>query len=362
MTEIVAAESIRKRPGMFIGDTRDGSGLAHMVWEVVANSIDEHLAGMCSRISVEIQANGAVSVEDDGRGIPVEVVGDVCVAERILTSFHNSPSFDGHAPHTHVGKHGVGIFVVCALSANLELSVHRGGRHWRQRFEKGYAVSRLEDAGPTGRTGTRLTFVPDPAVFSGRPLDGSVILERLTELAFLNPGLLLDFVDKRCHRLNQPRGLAGHLEDTARDAPIASTFTFAGTIEDISVDVAARWGVHDDASILSFANVEQTTGGGTHVQGLTAGLSEGLKRTAPDLCQRYPAKERAKVIARNLRALICVRLNDPSYDSPTKSILSTPRVKGIAKTAVARAFAEFLSKEPGLVSHFGKLLTNGRDR
>lgn len=361
MTPIVTADDIRKRPGMYIGDTRNGSGLAHMVWEVVANSIDEHLAGMCSRIRVEIQESGAVSVEDDGRGIPVEVVGGVCVAERILTSYHTSPSFDGHAPHTHVGKYGVGIFVVCALSTNLELAVHRGGRHWRQRFETGYAVSGLEDAGPTERTGTRLTFLPDPAIFSGRPLDGAVILERLTELAFLNPGLSLEFVDKRLRRLNQPRGLAGHLEETARGAPVASTFTFAGIIEDVSVDVAARWGVDDDASVLSFANVEQTTDGGTHVQGLIGGLSEGLKRSAPELCRPFPAKDRAKAIARNLRALVCVRLNDPSYDSPTKSILSTPRVKGIVKAAVARAFAELLSREPVLVSHFGEVLTNGRD-
>lgn len=360
MNEITPAECIRKRPGMYIGDTRDGSALAHMVWEIVANSIDEHLAGVCSRISVEIQESGAVSVEDDGRGIPVDLVDGMSVAERILTTFHTSPSFDGHAPHTHVAKFGLGAFVVCALSTSLELSVHRGGRHWIQQFAKGYAVSRLKDAGPSDRTGTRLTFLPDPAIFSGRALDGSVILERLTELAFLNPGLSLEFVDKRRHCLSQPRGLAGHLEKTARDAPIASIFTFAGTIEDVSIDVAARWGAYDEPSVLSFANVERTTDGGTHVQGLLAGLSDGLRLAAPDFCGPFSAKDRANAVARNLRALICVRLNDPAYDAPTKSILSTPRVKGIVKTAVASAFAKFLSNELVLVAHLGTELSKRR--
>lgn len=351
-----SAETIRKRPGMYIGDTRDGSGLSHMVWEVVANSIDEHLAGRCRRISVEIQENGAVSVEDDGRGIPVHLVDGISFAERALTSFHTTPTLDGHAPHTHVGKYGIGIFVVCALSSQVELSVHRDGRNWVQRFEKGYAVSPLRDTAPSDRSGTRLTFLPDPTVFTGRSLDTAVLLERLTELSFLNPTLTLQFVDRRQHILHQPRGLAGHLEATARSATIGSLFTFTDTVEDVVIEVAARWSVHDGPSVLSFANTERTTAGGTHVQGLLAGLSDGLKRGAPDLCRGRSATARAKAIAQDLHALVCVRLDDPSYDSPTKSILSTPRVQRIVKAAVATAFAEFVGKEPQLVSHFAATL------
>lgn len=356
MDQSTSAEGIRKRPGMFIGSTHDGSGLAHLVWEVVANSVDEHLAGRCSRISVEIHHSSAITVEDDGRGMPVHLIDGVSLAERVLTSAHASPSFDGHAPHMHVGMHGVGLFPVCALSADLELSVHGGGRHWRQRFARGYAVSPLEDMGPTDRTGTRLTFLPDPTIFKGRALDGTVVLARLTELAFLNPKLSLEFADRRQYVLHQPRGLAGHLEDSAHYSAIAPTFTFADTIEDISIDVAARWAPDDHSSVLSFANVEQTTNGGTHVEGLTAGLTEGLKHAAPTVFGALTPKARATLLRRGLRALVCVRLDDPTYDSPTKSILSTPRVKAIVKAAVARPFADFLRQEQALLSRFEKLL------
>jgi DNA gyrase subunit B len=351
-----SAETIRKRPGMYIGDTRDGSGLLHMVWEVVANSIDEHLAGRCRRIKVEVQESGAVSVEDDGRGMPVHLVDGISFAERALTTLHTTPTLDGHAPHTHVGKYGLGLFVVCALSSQVELSVHRDGRHWLQRFETGYAVSPLQDIAPTDRTGTRLTFLPDPTVFTGRSLDATLVLERLSELSFLNPTLTLQFVDRRQHVLRQPRGLAGHLEATAHGATIGSLFTFTDTVEDVMIEVAARWSAHDRPSILSFANTERTTAGGTHVQGLLAGLSDGLKRAAPDPCRGRSATARAKALTQDLNALICVRLDDPSYDSPTKSILSTPRVQRIVKGAVAHAFAECVGKEPQLVAHFAAAL------
>ena len=160
MTELNSADAIRKRPGMYIGDPRDGSGLAHMVWEVVANAVDEHLAGACNEIGVEVDEAGAITVDDDGRGFPLELVGAKPFAELALTTFHQTPTLDGHAPHTHVSLHGVGVFAVCALSTTLELHVHRHGRHWCQRFAKGHATSAVEDCGPSARLGTRLTFMP----------------------------------------------------------------------------------------------------------------------------------------------------------------------------------------------------------
>lgn len=351
MSFVTTAEAIRKRPGMYVGDTRDGSGLAHLVWEVVGNAIDQHLRGTCSRVHVRLEHGGAVTVEDDGPGIPIHDADGIALAERALTSFHDSPTLDAHAPHTHVGSHGVGIFVVCALSSSLTLTVHRGGRRWEQHFAKGHTVSRPHDEGPSDHTGTRLTFLPDPTIFSACQLSASIVLERLRELSFLLPNLTIQFVDGREHTLRQPRGLAGHLEDTARQDAIGATFTFTERVEEVLIEVAARWSPHTNTTIQSFANTERTTSGGTHVQGLLAGLSEGLRRTAADAAH-VSAKTRSRSVAKGLTAIICVRLDDPTYDSPTKSILSTPRVRRIVKTAVARSFAHFLGEQPALLGHF----------
>lgn len=351
MAMSTTAETIRKRPGMYIGDTRDGSGLAHMVWEVVGNSIDQHLLARCSRIHVQLEENGFVTVEDDGPGFPIYEPRGMALAEQALTSFHDTPTLDGHAPHTHVGPHGLGLFVVCALSASVELTSHRDGRRWGQRFARGCALSRPNDEGASDRTGTRLTFLPDPTIFKGSALSGTSVLERLSELSFLLPRLTLQFADRRQHTLHQPRGLAGHLDDTARHAAIGSIFAFADTVDDVLIDVAARWSPYTSTTVQSFANTERTTSGGTHVRGLLAGLNEGLKRAAPESCRGVSAKARAKAIAQGLTAIICVRLDDPTYDSPTKSILSTPRVENVVKTATGRRFAQFLHEEAPLLHH-----------
>jgi DNA gyrase subunit B len=166
-----ALEAIRRRPGMYVGDTHDGSGLVHMLWEVVANALDEHLAGHCDRIAIEVAEDGAIGVEDNGRGIRLDDVDGVSFAEKALTSFHAGPTLDGHAPHEHIGTRGVGLFAVCALSSRLELQVSRGGRCWRQRFERGLAVSTLQVTGSTETTGTRIVFAPDPGIFAGAGLN-----------------------------------------------------------------------------------------------------------------------------------------------------------------------------------------------
>jgi DNA gyrase subunit B len=350
MSDPITAEAIRKRPGMWVGSTRDGSGIAHMVWEVVANAIDEHLAGACDQLSVEVGEDGAVTVEDNGRGFPLSTETGKPLAEWALTRFHHTPTLDGHAPHAHVGKHGIGVFPICALSASLELQVYRQGRCMLQRFAKGLVASGVEDRGPSDHSGTRLTFLPDPEIFTGRTLDSSLVLERLTELSFLLPRLTIRFTDRRQHVLNQPDGLAGHLEAMASDSRIGSVFRLKELAEDVEIDIAARWGSFPNTSVHSFANTERTTDGGTHVKGLLAGLSEGFKQAAPQLGRCTPTA-RARAMSRGLSALVCIRLNDPAYDQPTKSRLTTPRVQRIVKTVVTRNFAKFLAGEPQLLAH-----------
>lgn len=197
-------EAIRRRPGMYIGDTWDGSGLTHLLWEVVANALDEHLAGHCNRIAIEVAEDDAIGVEDNGRGIRLDAIDGVPFAERALTSFHTGPTFDGHAPHEHIGTRGVGLFVVCALSAWLELQVCRDGRRHAQRFERGRAVSKLGETGPADSSGTRIVFAPDPQVFSNTGLDPGPVLARLKEMACLFPRLTLAFKDRRAHVFHAP--------------------------------------------------------------------------------------------------------------------------------------------------------------
>ena len=351
-------ETIRKRPGMYIGNTTDGSGLLHMVWELLANSLDEHLAGHCSRISVEISANGSITVEDDGRGIPVMEMNGVSFTEKAFTSFHNTPTMDGHAPHEHVGLHGVGAFVVCALSRSLEVNSFRDGWHFSQQFERGLAVSKLQKIEPATSTGTSVTFTPDSAIFTNAWIDPGRIASRLREISFLVPRLTLNFRDLRQHVFHEPKGLVAHVERTSSESCLATFSTF-GELAKIRVEVAARWASYPWSQIESYANVERTTDGGTHVRGLLQGLSAGLKRAAPRICANRSSKEIERAISHGLTAIVCVRLNDPTYGEPTKSRLLTPEAKVAVKTCISEAFGDFLQREVSAVEHFASLLEHG---
>lgn len=351
-------EAIRRRPGMYIGDTRDGSGLRHMIWEVLANALDEHLAGHCSRISVEIGSDGSLTVEDDGRGIPLHEIEGITFAERALTSFHKTPTLNGHSPHEHVGLMGVGIFVVCALSRDLALHVYRDGGHFRQCFQRGVAVSKLEKQGTTTVTGTRVTFVPDSAIFGDAWVDPGPIASRLRELSFLLPTLALHFRDLRQHVFHQPTGLLAYVGTTAPDAAL-STFAASGEVWKIQVEVAARWEDHPWSRIESFANVERTTDGGTHVRGLVQGLCAGLKRAIPSACDNKTTQQIERAISHGLTAVVCVRLNDPTYGEPTKSRLVTPEAKAAVKACVSDAFRDFLQNDAAAAEHFASRIANG---
>jgi DNA gyrase/topoisomerase IV subunit B len=352
--KITDADAIRQRPGMYIGDTADGSGLVGMVWELVANSLDQHLARRCSRIDVFLEPDGSVVVEDDGPGIPLVDAAGRPFAEVALTQFHATPTFDGHAPHEHVGagRHGLGLFPLNAVSSCLVLDVFRDGFHHTQRFEKGFAVSRMERVGPSTRTGTRVSLRPDPAMFSDPWFNAGPIAAHLRELACLLPALTLTFQDRREHVFREPRGLIVFLERTRRDlAPVGGTLVLDEIVGEIRVEAAVEWLPCPWSTVESYANVERTTDGGTHVQGLVEGLAEALGDAAPAWKTR-PKKGRAEAVSRGLHAIVCVRLNDPTYDAPTKSRLVTPEAKSAVSSAVRAAFASFLPRNAALLEHF----------
>lgn len=346
-------EAIRRRPGMYIGNPWDGSGLAHLLWEVVANALDEHLAGHCDRIVIEVGEDGAISVEDNGRGIRVDEIDGVSFAERALTSFHTGPTLDGHAPHEHIGTRGVGLFVVCALSEWLELQVSRDGRRYGQRFERGLAVSMLRESGVADTAGTRIVFAPDPQIFSDTGLDPGPVLARLREMACLFPRLTLAFKDRRAHVFHEPEGLAAYVR--ASDAflgaePLTDTFVCTSSDESILVEVAALWCRSPGTSLDSFANVMRTTDGGTHVDGLLRGLVSGVRQALPDACRGRHRADIERVLTSGLRAVVCVRLDDPEYGRPTKDRLSSPSVSAVVERCIALPFAAYLQAEPALLA------------
>jgi DNA gyrase subunit B len=347
---------------MYVGDTDGGSGLLNMIWEVVSNALDQHLAGHCTQILVELSAEGAITVEDDGSGFPLHDCDGLSFAEKALTTRHDTATLDGHAPHEHVGQGGAGLFPVCALSSWLELDVFRGGRHFSQRFERGLAVSRLRDVEAASRTGTRVTFAPDPTIFRSAWIDAGTLRGRLEEMSYLLPGLALRFTDRREHRLFEPRGLLAYVEAQApgRHGERSPTFSAASTVGKIRVELAARWTRNDGSSIESFANVARTTDGGTHVRGLVLGLADGFKRAAPKLAAGKTLRSIEAALSRGLTAIVCVRLDDARYGRPTKSELITPEATAAVKECVAQSFATFLSNEKALLKRFGSTLRRER--
>ncbi|MFN0053026.1 MAG: ATP-binding protein [Planctomycetales bacterium] len=350
---LAAIDAIRLRPAMYIGST-DQRGMLHLIWELVANSLDQHLAGRCTRIEVVLEQDGAVVVDDDGPGIPLDDVDGRCFAEVALTQFHATPTFDGHTPHEHVDLHGVGLFPVNALSSRLTLDVFRDGVHHQQRFERGKAVSGLESLGPTFRTGTRVMFQPDPLIFTDPWYNAGIIAARLRELACLLPGLTFTFDDRREHVFHEPRGLRALLERTRSGfVPVAGTLLVDQTIGKIRVEAAIEWLPCRWSTVESYANIERTTEGGTHVEGLVDGLARALRDVVAGWKEKT-RKSTTEAVRRGLHAIVCVRLNDPHYGGPSRNCLGTPEAKTAVSTAVRTAFARFLCDADALIKHFSK--------
>jgi DNA gyrase subunit B len=352
---MAAREIIRRRPGMYVGDTHDGSGRLQLLWEVVANAFDEHLAGHCDLIEIRIEQDGAFIVADNGRGLRVDLVDGVPFAQRALTELHAGPTLDGHAPHEHLGLYGVGLCAVAALSERLTLDVFRDGRHYSQDYLRGEPVASLSDMGPTDRRGTRLGFLPDPRVFGDLPIMADAIAVRLHELACLFPRLSFRFRDLRDRHFHSPDGLSSLLRTIllARDeSPGDDPFCCEGAVEDVRVEVIADWCGERACVVESFANVLRTTEGGTHVAGLLHGLMKGAMDAMPDVASGRSGDAMEAVVSTGLRAVVCVRLDDPCYGAPTKDRLSSPRVAEIVSSCVASSFRDYLATRPTLTRRF----------
>ena len=332
ITVLEGLEPVRLRPGMFIGSTGP-TGLHHLIWEVVDNAVDEAMAGYCTRIEVTLLANGGCRVSDNGRGIPVEPIPnypDKTAAEVVLTVLHAGGKFGGSSYKVSGGLHGVGVSVVNALSKRLVLEIDRGGNRHRMEFvEGGKPEGPLEVVGPSprGRTGTLVTFWPDPTVFEETEFRAQTVLERLQVMAFLNRGLEIRFKDERSeHQAEETYRYTGGIVDyvkhlnTSKESLFRKVAAFLQTETDQEVEVALQWNTGYYESIYSYANGIATGEGGMHEEGFKKGLTNVVNKYAR---QRNLVKESGdnltgEDIREGLTAIVSVRMTNPQFEGQTK--------------------------------------------
>lgn len=346
-------EAVRRRPGMYIGDTDDGSGLHNMLWEVLGNALDLHAAGMCTRVEVRLMADGGVVCSDDGPGFAELEIDGIPLIMVALTEMHSGPTLDGHVPHDHCSLFGVGLFPVNALSARMRVRSYADGHCTELEFERAAPVHPLRRRPiADGRHGTELSFWPDPQIFSDCWFDPGLIVPRLRELAVLIPGLEFAYVDEREHRFRNPEGLIALLR---RFAPRGDfELTFDASHEQIRVEAALNWRLDHywTGTLRSYANLLPTTGG-AHVtgliDGLTVALAEALNRR-PRSADSPRAKALRKAVTRGLNGVLCVRLQNPKFCSPSREVLYSPDAATACATVTRASFGQFLEQHPELLA------------
>jgi DNA gyrase subunit B len=358
ITVLEGLEAVRKRPGMYIGSTGP-RGLHHLVYEVVDNSVDEALAGHCDSVRVVLHPDNSCTVEDNGRGIPVETMAKEQrpAAEVVLTVLHAGGKFgDGGGYKVSGGLHGVGVSVVNALSERLHLEISRDGHVWSQDYERGKPMTELTKGEATKAHGTRITFLPDLEIFEEIGFDFDTLAERLRETAFLTRGLRIELVDERGETNSVVFKYDGGIEDFVRhlnenkDEMHRKVIYFEGSDEeDGEVEIAMQWNSSYQESIFSFANNINTHEGGTHLSGFRSALTRTLNAYARNKGLLHEKKDEnlaGEDVREGLTAVISVKLHDPQFEGQTKTKLGNPPIRGLVEETVNRKLAEYFEENP----------------
>jgi DNA gyrase subunit B len=347
-------EAVRKRPAMYIGNTAI-EGLHHLVEELVDNSIDEALADYCSKIEVVIHLDNSVTVKDNGRGIPVDVHQQEKrpAVEVVLTKLHSGGKFDKKSYKVSGGLHGVGLSVVNALSEYLELEIKRGGTVYAQRYERGKKMSALQTMGKTKKTGTTITFKPDPVIFGDQEFSYDLLSQRLREHAFLNKGITITIEDERSDKNNQffyKGGIISFVEylNRAKNCIHPKPLYFEGTKNDTYIEVALQYNDTYKETIFSFANSINTHEGGAHLVGLKSALTRTINSYASNHNLLRELKEglSGDDVREGLVGVISVRLPDPQFEGQTKTKLGNSEVKGYVETLANERLSSYFEEHP----------------
>ena len=360
-------EAVRKRPGMYIGDTDDGTGLHHMVYEVVDNSIDEALAGYCKNISVKINEDGTITVKDDGRGIPVDThKGEKkSAAEVIMTQLHAGGKFDHDSYKVSGGLHGVGVSVVNALSEKLQLEIYRDGKKFLIEFKNGNTKSPLKVVGKSKETGTQITFLPSKEVFSSTKFSGNIIIKRMRELAFLNKGIKITFIDAtskkdKVEEFKFDGGVIQFVEflDEKREklknkndnVLFKKPILIEGKNKNIEIECALKWNASYTEDVLPYTNNIYQRDGGTHLLGFRSALTRVINKYANEhnLLKKNKLSISGDDIKEGLTCVLSAKIPDPKFSSQTKDKLVSSEARMIVETIINEKLSIWFDQNPSV--------------
>jgi len=363
-------EGVRKRPAMYIGSTGP-DGLHHLLYEVVDNSVDEALAGRCAEIQITLHKDGSVTVVDDGAGIPVDPIPKIGkpAVEVVLTTLHSGGKFGGGGYKISGGLHGVGVSVVNALSEWLEVEVWRGGKAWKQRFARGKKTTALQPAGSVRKTGTRVTFKPDPEVMTATEFDAETIVQRLDDIAYLNKGLVIRLKDERTGSERTFKHAGGIVElvqvVNRTKTKLSDVMHMTRERDGTEVEVALQYNDSYLEHTLTYVNTIPTTEGGTHL----AGFRSALTRAINDYARRSGLIKNGEVtltgddVREGLTAVVSLKLPEPQFEGQTKTKLGNTEVKGLIESVFGDWLTEWLHTHPGDAKRIvGKAVTAARAR